>query len=148
MLKAYRQKIWLLLQNLYLEQDSWNTSRFKISDNIIFHRFPTTPRDKINYIIRSHSLLAEQKIEKLVSKGYDFYSAKDKIKYNDNNPLPLILKQHSWGWYEPTFEELSEDSKKRLIQAEKTLDFRQTRDDDIHEMEKPLIRLKDKKRDK
>ena len=142
MQKAYSQKIWNNLQNLFLEQESWNTSRFKISDNIIFHRFIGIPRDELNYIIRSHSLLAEQKIEKLVQKGYDFYSAKDKIKYTDNNPLPLLIKQHSWGWYEPTFEELSDDSKKRLIQAEKTQDFRQTRDNDIHEMEKPLIQLK------
>ena len=131
--KAYGQKIWLELQRLYQEQESWNTSNFKISDNTIFHRMPGIPKDKRNYIIRSYSLLAEQKIEKLIQKtGKDYYQAKSEIKYNEI--LPLLIKIHGWGWIEPTFEQLSDDSRKRLIQAEKTLDFRQTRDDDLQTM--------------
>lgn len=143
MKESMSREIWKTIQSCYLVEDSWNTSNFQIRDETIRHRLPFTPPTKIYSIIRYKSLKAEELIAKRIrNKGEDYYTAKIKVKHDTKyprltSPLPLLIKRPYWGWFEPTFEDLSDDSKKRLIQAEKHFDFAETRDDNIQKM-KPI----------
>jgi len=140
--RSKSEEIWRAIQRHFITRETWNTPRLKVSDDDLhMNLFPIT-KQKIYQIIRYKSLKAEDMIaNRIRNKGEDFYTAKKKVKHKkyvdgSPNPNPLLIKRRGWGWVEPTFEDLTDDAKKRLGQGKEHYNFADKRNKKIKNMKR------------
>jgi len=144
MVNAFKEDLRRNIKSYFINHETWNTPRFKFSDEDIamkiFGIVTLVNKNHIYHVVKNFSYKAEFGIEdRMKRKGEDFYLAKDYIKFK--KVLPLLIKQRGWGWYEPTYEELDDDQKKRFTHHAKSLKFSEKRSKRIKKMKKPQIKI-------
>jgi len=137
MVNKFREDLRKKIKSYFINHETWNTPRFKFSDDgismDIFGRVDLVTKGHVYSTVKYFSSKAEFGIEDRVKRvGEDYYLAKDYMKYK--KVLPLLIKERGWGWYEPTYEELDMDQQKRLTHHKKALRFSEKRDVRIEKM--------------
>jgi len=137
MKKEYREDLKKRIKNYFKDHETWNTPNFSFRDHDLqMHLFDyETPVTKNNVytVVRGLSIKAEDGIADRMSRlGQDFYFAKDYMKYK--HILPLLIKRRGIGWYEPTFDDLDDDQKKRFEHHKKSMKFSKRRTERLEEM--------------
>lgn len=136
MKKAFAEDMKKEVKKYYVNHDTWNTPNFAFKDQditmSIFGYCDLSHKNIIYGIVKRLSMKAEDGIADRMNKGQDFYFAKDHMKYK--HTLPLLVKRRGIGWYEPTFDDLDDDQKKRFDHHKKAMHFSQRRSNRIQDM--------------